>query len=362
MYKHLLFAFYFVAHLATSYGQVSIKDIEFKKKSIDLGSIYVEGGIVTTKYEFTNNGSKVFKILNMDAACGCTKPRASSKVFAPGETGFITVEFNPKGIRGKVDKWIYVRGNFSDAYEIKLNFSAEISSQQNRVAGQYYKGEFGYLLTSKAKLDWGNKYKQDLFQDSISMTNDGYNDIVIKEFVSPTPIIIGTNLPIILKPGETKKIRLTIDVGQVDTIGYYSGILKLKTTDKFYSTKEIAFGVTYYHDYRKLKRKHLKKSPKLILDKTEINMGSMGSGEKKTKSINISNAGKSNLEILRIDTDCSCALLSPEKNTIAPGETITVAVKFDSLYKKGSQNKRIMIYTNDPVNPTKSVFVRAEVR
>jgi hypothetical protein len=361
MYKYLLIALITAVFLPDSFGQVSHKDIVFEKTSIDLGPIYEEDGIVSTKYKFTNKGSEVFNITSMEAACGCTKPRASTKSIAPGKSASISLEFNPKGIHGEVEKWVFVRGNFSDEFQVKLNFSADISSRTNRDPGTYYKGEYGYLLTDKGKLDWGNKYKYSQFEDSIYMTNDGYNDIVIQKFEKVPAIVVGTNMPIVLKPGETKKLKLTLDASKMDTIGKVSDILRLVTTDKFYPTKEIAYGLTYNHDYRKLKKKQIKRGPKLSLSADVVDMGKMNGGGKMSKSITISNTGKSDLKILRLDTDCSCALLSPEKLIIPPNETITVDVTFDALYKKGSQTKKILMYTNDPLNAQKNIYIKAFV-
>ena len=105
-----------------------MNDIVFDQRFHDFGTIFEENGIVTAKYDFTNYGNSPFIISAIDAACGCTNPRSSKDTFMPGERGQILAEFNPKGFAGKTKKWIYVRGNFEDGYQIELKFEAEIKS------------------------------------------------------------------------------------------------------------------------------------------------------------------------------------------------------------------------------------------
>lgn len=359
MHKHILLFFGLITIASTTFSQVKKSEILFDKTTIDFGRIFVEGGIVLADFPFTNSGTSDFVIRTLDAACGCTNPRSSADTIAPGASGNITVEFNPKGMRGVVDKYVNVIGNYSDDYQIQLKFTANILSSTDRDPNAYYKGEFGYLLMNRTKIDWGDRYVGESFTDSILLSNDGYNDIVISGFSTKPDYINTLNTPLTLKLGETKALLLKVDV--VDTVGKNIDVLKLATNDKFYPTKEIVVGMNYKQDYSKWKKRDYKKAPQIVFSTEKIQMGTMKSGAVVTQNISITNAGKSKLVIRRIDTDCSCAVLAPDKLIIAPGESIDVNVKFDSLFKKGSQTKAISVFSNDPLNPTKKIYVQAEV-
>ena len=96
MFKKFLKLLFFVLLPFFAQSKVKITDIVFNERIHDFGIIYVENGIVTAKYSFTNYGDSPFIINNIDAACGCTNPRSSKDTFMPGESGQILADFNPK--------------------------------------------------------------------------------------------------------------------------------------------------------------------------------------------------------------------------------------------------------------------------
>ncbi len=91
-------------------------------------------------------------------------------------------------------------------------------------------------------------------------------------------------------------------------------------------------------------------------------MGTMNSGSVRSKYITIKNSGKSTLNIRKIETDCSCAMLELPNNKLLPGDSVSTLVKYDSLFKKGKQSKLIKIYKNDPSNPILTLYVKAFVK
>ena len=68
------------------------------------------------------------------------------------------------------------------------------------------------------------------------------------------------------------------------------------------------------------------------------------------------------MNIRKIETDCSCAMLELSKNKLLPGDSVSTLVKYDSLFKKGKQSKLIKIYSNDPSNPILTLYVKAFVK
>jgi len=360
MIKSVLTLFSLVGLFSTINAQVLVEDIVFEKTIIEFGNILVEDGIQIAKYNFTNNGKEEFQISNIDAACGCTNPRASSYRIKPGESGTITAEFNPVGMLGEVNKWIYVKGNYSNGFQIDLHFTASIRSSVNRDPNSYYPGEFGYLLFHKSFLDLGITKSKESKQDSLLISNDGYDEIVISD-ANYLPPFISAKLPISLAPKEFKWMYFDINTGAVDTVGKYTGTIQLVTNDKFYPKKELTYQLIFEQDFSNLKRRELKKAPKIILETNYVDLGKMKSGELKSKSFTIKNEGKSDLIIKRVDTDCACAILNNLKSNIAPGEIITVTAQLDALYKQGKQTKGIVLYTNDPVNPRIVVSIAAVV-
>ena len=362
MNKNFIKLLFFILLPFYAQSKVKMTDIVFNERIHNFGIIYVEKGIVTAKYSFTNYSDSSFIINNIDAACGCTNPRSNKDTFLPGESGQILADFNPKGMSGKTKKWIYVRGNFADGYQIELKFEAEIRSTYNRKNYEYHRGEFGYLLINKVLLKWGDRYENEQFSDTIELTNDGYNDITVSKINFNNPIVSQPTLPITIPVGQKKNVIFNIDLSLIDTIGQVSGYAIFDTNDRFFPKKKIPYSLNLFTNFKKWKRRELKNAAHIDLDNSTIQMGTMNSGAVREKSITIKNIGKSNLNIRKIETDCSCTMLKLPTNEILPGESLKTYVKYDSLFKKGKQSKMIKIYTNDPSNPIKVIYVKAFVK
>ena len=353
---------FFVLIPLLSQSKVRMTDIVFNQRIHDFGIIYEDDGIVSAKYDFTNYAKSPFIISNIDAACGCTNPRSSKDTFMPGESGQILAEFNPKGMVGKTKKWIYVRGNYEDGYQIELKFEAEIRSRYNRNNYEYLRGEFGYLLSDKVKFNWGKRFENDQFNDTVEFTNDGYNDIIVIKAKSNAPFITTPKLPVTIPVGQKIELIFKIDLSKIDTIGPISGYILFETNDKFYPIKKTPYSVDIITNFNAWKRKELKNAAHIAFKSNVVQMGVMNSGSVRYKKIIIKNTGKSILNIIKIETDCSCTMLKLPSNKILPGESIVTSVKYDSLFKEGKQSKLIKLYTNDPLNPIATLYVKAIVK
>lgn len=345
-------------------AQVLVNDIKFDHEKLDFGELNAADGKILVEYNFRNEGPIDFIISDIDVACGCTQPRVYKKRIAPGDSGQIVAEFNPHGMVGDINKWIHVRGNFKDAPHKELTFSAVIfteNSYKDRESQTYYPGQYGYLLVMNPILNYGELHKGDVKIDSIKFFNDGYEDYEVSSIEDLPPYISPLNLPLVVKKKELAHLLFEINTGLLDTIGPIGGTVHVKTNDRFYQTKEFNYSFTLSQDFGKLKKRQLKKAPHISFDKTTIEMGSMKSGTIRTNTVSISNTGKSTLKILRTDVDCTCAVLEKLPTEIAPGEVVTVNVRYDSIFREGLQRKGITIYTNDPLNPISTLTVRAVV-
>lgn len=93
-------------------------ELTFDEKEYDFGYILEAGGPVSHTFSFTNTGSEAIKISRVRASCGCTTPTWSNKEIAPGESGEITAQYNPKHRPGRFRKSIAVASNAKNETEI----------------------------------------------------------------------------------------------------------------------------------------------------------------------------------------------------------------------------------------------------
>lgn len=98
---------------------------EFAGEVYDFGEV-PEGTKVTHQFSFTNTGENPLKLTRVKASCGCTTPSFSEDPIAPGETGFIDVEFDSSGKPGFQNKSVTVTGNFSDGVNKILRIKGQV--------------------------------------------------------------------------------------------------------------------------------------------------------------------------------------------------------------------------------------------
>lgn len=343
-------------------AQVSIKDLVFENLTYDFGTVFSNQFGLSANYTFTNTSTNAFIINNVDASCGCTNPRTTKDTVLPGESAKILAEFNAKGFFGKTTKHIYIRGNFIDAYQVELEFTADVKSEYNtNTDEQYYKGQYGYLVLEKNNFNWGNLRSTSMFTDTLRIINDGYDDIVIQKMAKSSAFLNFRNLPVSIAPNKSGYLLVDVDLSKLDTVGPMKGMVKLITNDLFVPFKDIGYSLNVVIDYSKISRRQARKAPRIFMSTNAVEMGEMFSGTIRSKNVVISNTGKSDLKIQRIESDCTCTLLTPRKRILKPGEEIEVTVKYDSIHKEGTQLKRVKLYTNDPINPLTTIFVYATV-
>lgn len=75
------------------FAQTTPGPVSFKTVKYSFGKI-PQGKPVTTKFEFTNTGTKPLIIENAEAGCGCTTPDYPKAPILPGKTGVIKVTYN----------------------------------------------------------------------------------------------------------------------------------------------------------------------------------------------------------------------------------------------------------------------------
>ena len=121
-------------HIPQTASGLSAKDAEkmpvisFETKTYDFGDV-VEGERLTYGFKFKNTGKSNLIIYSSEATCGCTTSQPPKAPVRPGETGEITVTFDSKGQKGKVQKRILVGANTYPAETI-LMITANVSSSK----------------------------------------------------------------------------------------------------------------------------------------------------------------------------------------------------------------------------------------
>lgn len=88
--------------------------------------------------------------------------------------------------------------------------------------------------------------------------------------------------------------------------------------------------------------------PKIRLNSTKFDLGTIYRGEIKKINLVVSNAGNKPLTISRIETSCGCTSAKNSVPTLAPGAVDTIEVSYNSAGFDGKITKTVTIQSNDP--------------
>jgi len=98
-----------------------------------------------------------------------------------------------------------------------------------------------------------------------------------------------------------------------------------------------------------------------VIENPVHDFGTIKQGESVTTDFVITNIGGETLNIRQTRVTCGCTVSKPEKSDLKSGESSVIKVKFDSKGRSGNQSKAVMVFSNDPVNPTQKIYIEGNV-
>lgn len=101
--------------------------------------------------------------------------------------------------------------------------------------------------------------------------------------------------------------------------------------------------------------------PSISLDDTTYDFGTVAQGSKVVHEFEIKNTGTADLVIQRVAPSCGCTATQLASPIIKPGAAEKVRVTFDTSGFIGDKTKTVLIASNDPRNPEKTVTLKGRV-
>src|ERR1700677_5062348 len=97
--------------------------------------------------------------------------------------------------------------------------------------------------------------------------------------------------------------------------------------------------------------------PVIAFDSGSYNFGKVGAGEFVTHTYIVTNTGTGVLEITNVHPACGCTTAAPWTRHIAPGQTGSIPIKFNSTHYTGHVIKTIDVYSNARNQPHASLLL-----
>lgn len=354
--------FVFFSMLAMSLGLMAQQPvITFAKMDHDFGKIKEEGGKVSTVFEFKNEGMAPLVLTNVKASCGCTTPTWTKTPVEPGETGTITVTYNPNGRPGVFHKSINVTCNAENS-PVRLQIRGEVIPKPVKPVNKY-PVQMGELTLTEKIINFGSMLNTDSRTKVIEYANQTDHDLMVEVLTDPETssyLFATATLPVV-KPGETGKISVNLDAKQSHLWGAQTFAVYVKVNGKRVLTDEykITINASIDEDFSQLTTEQKQQAP-IVEVRKEINLGTIKRGTIVKEVLSLKNVGGGLPLLVRNISDPMPGMLKivAGKGAIKTGKKMDIKLELDTRNMEPQHYRReLVIQTNDPQNPKVKVVL-----
>lgn len=335
-------------------------DAEFKFTKFDFGEIKEVEGPVTHKFEFTNTGNTPLIIKGVRASCGCTTPAWTKEPVLPGEVGFIQAQYNPRNRPGVFRKSLTVTTD-GDVPTVYLYINGSVVPRP-RTMEDDFKVKIGATRFKSRTANVGRITTEKVVGTSIEWYNDSDTIVTIGKGVKSPEFIQLTFEPQMVGPKEKGKIIITYDPNFPDNLGHNNHSVNFNTDESNVMIKylNVVANITEY--FPPLSDAEKMDAPQMNIQDRIHNFGKLKENTIVETEFVITNAGKRDLNIRQIKSNCACITTSISSSDVRAGGETKLKVTFDATKRRGNQIKSINIYSNDPQDPTQTVTIKASVQ
>lgn len=334
------------------------RPVQFTESSFDFGKIIEKDGSVTHVFEFTNTNNKPVKILGVKPSCGCTTPDWSREEIQPGKSGFVKAAFNPKGRPGFFTKTLTVTTS-SDTNPVILQIKGTVITDPQKITSEF-DGERGSWRVKSSSLNMGKVFiKNEYVVREFRVMNSGKKTVsYLGNYDGPAYIRVNVE-PKVLKPGELGIIRIGYNGKLRNAYGFQSDNVVIHTDDEAQPAKSFTILATLEDYFPEATPQELAKAPKLSLTQTALDFGRIKQNQVAVREATLVNQGQSLLELRSIQGNCACITAESDRQSLKPGQSATIRISFNPQDRKGTQQKAVTIYSNDPKDPVQRIIFTA---
>jgi len=344
------------------YSQFVKPTVSFPITAHDFGSVYESEGIVSVEFEFTNTGKVPLILQNVQTSCGCTSPEWTKEPVVPGQYGRIKVTFNPKNRPGPFTKTITVTSNADPAVNTLTIKGTVIPIQISRLVNALgYKYSIGNLKLQTVHASFGDVFMGQDDTVSIDMVNTSSDKTLHLGFLKIPDHLSVRFVPDSIPPNDLGKMIFTFSSSRQNDWDYVVDRLYLMINGELVPNNTISLTANIKEDFSTMTAEEFSRSPVVSFDTNTFDFGSVPADTKVEHDFILTNKGKSDLYVRKVNASCGCTAVQPSKTVISPGESTVIKVLFNTQGRSGADKKAITVITNDPRNSKTVLWIKAFV-
>lgn len=333
--------------------------IVFTDSLHSFGLIPEEGGAVSYRFLFTNQGEAPLVITRVTTDCGCTTSSYTREAVMPGESGHIEVSYDPWRRLGVFSMNIMVYTNATVAPS-KLQITGSVTTR-GTLDNDTMMPSIGQLQISSRKLAFPAMSAERSQTLSFPLFNMGE---------SPIEVALSSSSPWI----ELSEKSLRLIAGEGREL-YFTARFPLSVEPGFYFEK-IAIAVRHESDLvaRDTLVIKLPIAPTFTQELRETSpeadfatyydLGKGLSSDPIQMQVDVENRGKGTLKLYAIHCPSKVISVSVEKTEALMGEKIVLGIRIDTTLLRsfgGVLDEHIDLLFNDPAAPHRRIHVKYEL-
>ena len=328
-------------------------EIEWLEKSYDFGLFKEAAGPRTGSVRFVNRGPEEVVVTNARPSCGCTSVEYPHDPVAAGDTARIAFTYDPTGRPGKFDKSIRVSLEPGDM--IRIGIRGNVLGTPESLS-MFYPVELGALRVAEETIEAGEQRQgtgRDYFVNVYNQSQDSVGPVLRPG----SGVLKAASSQDVLGPGDIAAFSFYLSSNPAPAVGRHHIPVEVSDRRSGKVLGTLWYDAVVVPDNRKLSPAEVERGPRCYLIPDPIDLGII-SGERTLEfSFLVQNQGKEMLEVLSAESEYPIRLKRmPEK--VKPGKASEAKGLIDVReIPAGAFKLSIIVYTNDPLHPTRTLSV-----
>ena len=323
---------------------------------IDCGQVIYNQPVKAT-FHLRNKGNESLVIQDVETGCGCTQVDYPKQPVAGGKEFTLNATYDARQLGHFVKQFLVYSNGSKEPLMLTLR-GVVVTEITNYNGGYAY--QMGSLKADSASVEFDDVNNGDRPTAEIHILNTSSQSV--RPVVMHIPNYLTAEVsPSTIATGRGGVVRFTLDSRKLRDFGLTQTTVYLGANpgEKVSEDKSIEVSAVLLPGFQSMTPEKMAKAPQLKLSHENLDLGSFAGKSKKKGEIEISNTGKSVLDIRALQMFTSGLQVSLNKMKIQPGETAKLKVTAESRILKGRSKSRprVLMITNDPHRPKVVVHI-----
>ncbi|MBQ7072028.1 MAG: DUF1573 domain-containing protein [Bacteroidales bacterium] len=337
-----------VASAQSRFGSI----VELDKTVHDFGDVLTTDGPLSCHFTVTNISAKPVNILTVVSSCGCTDVTWTKEPIPAGGTGTISATYQNEDGPFPFDKTLTVY--FAEYKQPVILRLRGVVNYKPLPVKETYKIKRGDLGFKEDEIKGGNMSQGQQKSGEFMVANIGSKPIKVT-FKDTSKNLKISVFPTTIPAGETAKVSYTIDADRSlwgKNYYWFTPVVDGRAFDK------MGIWAVTKEDFTDWSREQRANGSNVLFKSNSFEFKPMAAGKTIEAVYDLSNVGKSDLIIYKVDTDNPKAVPVGDPPVLKPGQGGKLRVNLDTKgMPKGEVLVIVSLTTNSPLRPLVNLFI-----